>query len=344
MSTGALAIVNTGLVTSVGQSAAAACAAMRAKISNPTPTRFTGADGEPVLAHQVLFDKPWRDLPKLTRMVTLAIVESLREIPASEWPELPLLLCVAEPQRPGRIDRLEERLIDAIGRELNIGSAPGSGVLAHGRVGVPVALAQARKMLYEQGHARVLIAAVDSLLRAETIAAYEADRRLLAPDNSDGFMVGEGASALLVARAADTPCALICHGLGFAREAAHISSEQPLRGEGLARAHKGALADAACEMHDLGFRITDLSGEQFYFKEASLALSRVLRTRMEDAELWHPAEVTGAAGAALGGICIALAREAMRKQYAPSPGVLLHFSEDNGHRASIVAVRGSHLG
>ena len=30
-------------------------------------------------------------------------------------------------------------------------------------------------------------------------------------------------------------------------------------------------------MHELDFRITDLSGEQYYFKEAALALSRTLR-------------------------------------------------------------------
>ena len=50
-----------------------------------------------------------------------------------------------------------------------------------------------------------------------------------------------------------------------------------MRADGLATAIKGALADAGCEMHDMDYRITDLSGEQYYFKEAALALSRTLR-------------------------------------------------------------------
>ena len=50
--------------------------------------------------------------------------------------------------------------------------------------------------------------------------------------------------------------------IGFGREAAHIDSGEPLRAEGLSLAIKAALTDAGCAMHDMDFRITDLSGEQ----------------------------------------------------------------------------------
>ncbi len=48
-----IAIRSVGLVTSVGLSAPAACAAMRCKISNPSETRFIDSAGEWIMAHSV---------------------------------------------------------------------------------------------------------------------------------------------------------------------------------------------------------------------------------------------------------------------------------------------------
>ena len=53
-----LAIGRTGLVTSVGLSAPAACAAIRAKLTNPSETRFIDSHGEWIMAHQVPLDAP----------------------------------------------------------------------------------------------------------------------------------------------------------------------------------------------------------------------------------------------------------------------------------------------
>ncbi|RZL67845.1 MAG: hypothetical protein EOP77_03285, partial [Variovorax sp.] len=63
-----VAILGTGLVTSVGLTAAASCAAFRSKLTNPSETRFTDADGEWIMAHQVDLGQPWRGLGKLSRM------------------------------------------------------------------------------------------------------------------------------------------------------------------------------------------------------------------------------------------------------------------------------------
>ena len=96
-------------------------------------------------------------------------------------------------------------------------------------------------------------------------------------------MPGEGAGALLVGAAGGTR-RLVCTGIGFASEAAHIEVGEPLRADGLSQAIKDALADAGCEMHDIDFRITDISGEQYYFKEAALALSAHAAQRKEEFE------------------------------------------------------------
>jgi 3-oxoacyl-[acyl-carrier-protein] synthase-1 len=207
-------------------------------------------------------------------------------------------------------------------------------VIAQGRVGVAVALGHARRLIEEHKVPRVLIAATDTLLTWPTLSQYERGDRLLTARNSNGFMPGEGAGALLIEspRGRDE---LVCTGLGFGVEKAHIDSGEPLRADGLATALKAALGEAAREMHDLDFRITDVSGEQYYFKEAALALSRTLRKRKPEFDIWHPAECTGEAGALAGIAIVALADAACRKQFAPGPNIVAHLANDAGQRAAV---------
>jgi 3-oxoacyl-[acyl-carrier-protein] synthase-1 len=140
---------------------------------------------------------------------------------------------------------------------------------------------------------------------------------------------------LLVAAAEGKAGELVCSGIGFGREAAHIESDEPLRADGLSQAIQASLAEAGCAMHDFDYRITDVSGEQYYFKEATLALSRLLRMRKEEFDIWHPAECTGEVGAASGVAVIAAARAACDKGYAKGRNVLAHWSNDGAQRAAV---------
>ncbi|AKJ29688.1 3-oxoacyl-ACP synthase [Caldimonas brevitalea] len=335
MSTYPLAFHRTGLVTAVGLEAASACAAMRCKLTNPSETRFIDSRGEWIMAHQVPLEQPWLGRAKLAKMAAMAIREALSDVPAVDWPNIPLLLCVAEKERPGRTDGLDDTLPRDIERELGQCFDARSAVVPHGRVAVAVALSQARALIYQQRVPYVLIAAADSLLSWPTLSHYDQRRRLLTATNSNGFLPGEGAGALLVGQPSGSSFELHCQGLGFAVEDAHIDSEEPLRAEGLTQAVKHALAEAGCEMHDIDYRITDLSGEQYYFKEAALALARTLRRRKEEFDLWHPAECTGEAGALAGAAVIALADAAGRKGYTRGPAILAHMANDGGQRAAL---------
>lgn len=334
-----IAIYSTGLVTAVGLSAPASCAAIRARISNPTETHFIDSAGEPIMAHQVALEQPWRGRSKLTRMAAMAIDECLADVPRSDWPAVPLLLCVAETARRGRLDGLDDSLFCDIQDELGVTFAPASSIFAQGRVSAAVALLRARELLYQGSAGRVLITATDSLLNWPTVSHYERSDRVLTDDNSNGFMPGEGAGALLVGKPG-TPPQFVCKGIGFGAEPAHIGSGLPLRADGMTQAFKRALAGAGCAMHDVDFRITDVSGEQYFFKEASLALSRVLRVSKEKFDLWHPAECTGATGAAAGIICLAVGQMAGLKGYARGSGVIVHLGTDEAQRAAMVCAFG----
>ena len=82
--------------------------------------------------------------------------------------------------------------------------------------------------------------------------------------------------------------------------------------------------------------MTDLSGEQYGFKEASLALSRTLRKRKERFDLWHPADCVGEVGAAIVPCMLGVLLAASAKRYAPGPAVLCHAGNETGERVAMV--------
>jgi 3-oxoacyl-[acyl-carrier-protein] synthase I len=330
-----LAIQRTGLVTSVGLTAPATCAAIRAKITNPSETHFIGSNGQWIMAHEVPLEQPWRGLSKLARMAAMAIEESLEDIAQEAWPKIPLLLCVAEHDRPGRLDGLDDQLFIDIQQLLGTNFSPDSSIVAHGRASMAVALAAADKLLQHKKCQHVLVAAADSLLTWSTLSVYEKADRLLTEKNSNGFMPGEAGGAVLIGLPSNN-IELRCTGLGFAIEKAHLESGEPLRAEGMSSAIKQALFDAGHQMHDMDYRITDISGEQYYFKEAALAVSCTMRQRKKVFDIWHPAECTGETGATSGLAMLAVTDAACRKGYSMGPRIVAHMANDTGQRAAVI--------
>ena len=204
------------------------------------------------------------------------------------------------------------------------------------------ALGAARQFIYEQNIPLCLIAGVDSLLVAGTLAAYEEKARLLTSQNSNGFIPGEAGAAILVgppsaSNSKSTTGDLLCLGIGQGLEKATVDSEEPLRGDGLVQAIKAALAEAGCSMGAMDFRITDISGEQYGFKEATLALNRSLTEyKKENIGIWNPADCIGDVGVASGLAMFSVCLQAAKKAYALGKNVLCHLSNTDQSRAAIV--------
>ena len=90
--------------------------------------------------------EPWRGITKLAKMAARAIAECFAAA-ADEKPEqIPVLLCIAEPERPGRFEGLAQVLLQDIEHELGFRLHPHSRVIEQGRVGGAVALLQARRL------------------------------------------------------------------------------------------------------------------------------------------------------------------------------------------------------
>lgn len=332
---GAFAIRSAGMVTGVGLDAPSSCAAIRVGITGFVDTRFRFA-GEWLQGCPVPLEQPWRGVEKLRRMVVAAIAECLAAAGAGSPADHPLLVCVAEAARPGRLEGLDAGLLHGIAADLGVALHPESRLFAGGRIAGVRALHHARGLV-AAGAAGCIVAGVDSLLVAETLAAFDAGRRLLTAANSDGFVPGEAAAAALVGpvRRLDEP-QLLCLGLGFGDEPAPRDSESPLRADGLVQAIREAFADARCGYGEVDFRLTDLNGASYGFKEAALAMARTLRERKESFDVWHPADCLGEVGAAVVPVLLGVMLAATAKGYAPGAGALCHVAGDDGERAAFV--------
>src|SRR5688572_5963530 len=97
-----LAVTRTGMVTGVGLSAPASCAAIRCALDNFQQTRFMDHAGEWLMGSQVPLDRPWRGDTKLVKMATQAIRECLEGYSQLAPQSTPLLVCLPEPERSGR--------------------------------------------------------------------------------------------------------------------------------------------------------------------------------------------------------------------------------------------------
>jgi 3-oxoacyl-[acyl-carrier-protein] synthase-1 len=339
-----LALIAAGMVTGVGLTAPASCAAIRCGLNNFDETRFMGAGGEWIIGSEVGLDAPWRGRTKLAKMAAHAIAEALGALPQFAQYSVPILLCVAEPERPGRPAGVSDAFFNELQQELGFAFHPDSSLVAMGRVGGAVALLEAYRLILRKGHNLVVLAGVDSFLVGPTLAEYEERGRLLVPDNANGFVPGEASAAVVVARQGLDPAApLLLRGLGFAREPVTIEHDAPLRGDGMTGAVRAALENAGVRIEQIDHRISDVSGEQYRFKELALALIRLLRKRKVDLGLWHPADCVGETGAAALPLMLGVLLYGARKDYLPGPLVLAHLSNDDDKRAALVlsAARGN---
>jgi 3-oxoacyl-[acyl-carrier-protein] synthase I len=331
----ALSVLAVGMVTGVGFDAPSTCAAIRAGLAGFVETEIV-LDGEPVLGCAVPLDAPSEGAARLVQLVAPAIRACLEHVGAIDTPEIPLLLGVAEAGHPGRPAAMERELLRDLEAHLGVRFHPSSRVLPHGRVAGARGVALAAELVHRERRPLCLVAGADSLLAVETIAAFHAEGRILRHRHPQGFVPGEaGAAVLLGAPRRARGDELLCLGAGFGFEEATPSADLPLRGDGLITAIRAALRDAGREPADLDYRITDLNGEQYAYKEAALAALRLHAARPRF-DLWHPADCTGEIGAAIGPLTLGVALTAAQKGYAPGPVALLHFASEGGDRAALV--------
>lgn len=332
-------IVATGMVTPTGLTAAAGCAALRAGIAGFDELPYYDLLGEPIVGAAVPgLVEHFEDEERLVALLCLALQDLLRDTLPFPIEDVPLFIGLAEPSRPGRVVPAT-KLVARVQQRLGLRFHPRlSQSIARGHAGGPAALRMARELLDSRAVPACIVAGIDSYLNGPALAWLEQHGRLKTPGNSNGVIPGEAAAAVLL-RSGGNHASVRIRGLGFALERTHVLSEEPFLGQGLAAAARQALAEAALGMHDIHFRLSDVTGETYGFKELALVSSRLLRQRVEAMPVWHSADTIGDTGAAAGVCQLVLLYWAFRRGYAVGSRALCLTSSISGERAAVVVDR-----
>ncbi|KKZ84303.1 3-oxoacyl-ACP synthase [Rhizobium phaseoli] len=335
-----LDIVSVGMVTAVGLDAPSSCAAMRARLDGFQDTQFVGSSSEWIVGAPVPLPHNWIGEERMARMAAAAISESLAQVPGA-WTQAVVILCLAEEDRRGRPYGEGSALLGRIAEIIKFEPRAGSQIVAYGRPSGHLALDLARRILASNQAPFVVIAGVDGYLTKAAVSHYLSAERLLTPDNPNGFIPGESAAAILCCKANNDALRLL--GLGLTREQAPIynAADLPMRADGMTDAYRLALDETKIDMNHLGYRISDLIGEQYWFKQSALASLRLLRGRHEFQDIWSPAESLGNIGAAVVPVMLGMAWMAARKGYAAGNPVLIEASSDAGICGAAVLASGA---
>lgn len=332
-----VAVAAGGMITGVGLTAPASCAAIHCAIDNFQETRFVDRSGEWVVASEVPLDPPVRGRAKLLHFAASAVRECLIEIDTSEPVSVPLLVCLSEESRPGRFAGLDGSFLQDLATELQVSFSSHSEVFSNGAVGGVQALEQAFRLINDADYPYVIVVGVDTLLTAHTLSALDQDHRLLTPSNSNGLMPGEGGAAVLLTDAGEPqPGQFILRGVGYGQEKVTIRSEDPFRADGMSAAIRDAFENSGLSYEDVDYRMTDMSGEQYPFKEAALAMGRTMKIIKEEFDIWHPADCIGDVGAATVPTMINVSHSAAVQGVSAGDGVLFHCANDDAQRGVFI--------
>jgi len=206
-----------------------------------------------------------------------------------------------------------------------------------GRNSFTKALKDVEKVFAEDKYENALIVSVGSTLIPKDISYYHSQQRLLTENNANGFIPGEAATAVLLSKPTGEENEVIISGVGITKESATLFNEEELlRGKGLSTAIMEASKQAAVPIYETQFRVGSMSGEEYFFNEATLAQQKTLTQKIPKHPLWHPADSLGEVGAAIGGAMVIQAYYAMINGYAPGDNAICHISNDDELRGAFI--------
>ncbi|NHZ38462.1 hypothetical protein [Massilia rubra] len=346
-----LAIRAAGLCCAVGYNLDAAVCAMRANMDHFQHSDFKTAKHERVLVARLDDDNVWGQ-GRLARWIAMAIADCLSSVDDVDFSKVPLVWLAPEPERSGNDSDWYASVFSQAVDQLNLQFHPRSGVMPLGRAGLSNALKQATALLELQDCEQVLLVGADTFLNATTINAYLQAGRLQVRGNSDGFIPGEAAAAVLLQRVVDDKQPnsadalqrnqLQIIGFGTGDEPGRVDGTVPSKSQGLTQAIRSAVKMSQLDFNALDFRITDQNGESFFAREASNAITRLTPTGGAMLRLLTIADCLGEVGAATGPAMLAYIYKLFQDSKELGEFGLLNLANDNGLRSAVIVKR-SHV-
>lgn len=330
-----LRIVASGICCAVGYNAEAASCALRASMDNFVESDFVSNDGSAVRVARLYNQDQW-GVARLALWGRYALGECFEQLSAQEQSQTPVLMITAPLDRPQSSRQMHLDAAAALAQEMEAPLAAHSQVLQGGRAALAQALHQAQTLLRTGKANKVAIVGMDSHLDAASITHFLDQDRLLVPGNSDGFIPGEAAAAVVLELAhASAKGALIC-GVGQGQEPGRPDGSTPSRAQGLTSAIREAMQQAQVNGNALAYRMSDQNGEAFFAREAANAITRISQATGTIPQVLTTADCTGEIGAATGPLMLAWLHRWFGRPDAPGPYGLIHLANDDGARTALV--------
>lgn len=351
MASDSVVVVGVGMMTAVGLTTAETAASVRSATMLFAETSIRDHSFEPFTLAEVIED----GLPELVKEVADSSGLTVREARMLRLASMPLRECLkslmAGTAAPGLILALPETqttlpldgmrflqlLAQQTGHSFNLKQ---SGAPHVGRAGGLTAIGQAADTI-RQGRAEFMLAGgLDTYRDLYVLGTMDMEKRVKSAVHLDGFIPGEGAAFLLLARpgaaaqAGLTPLASISQ-VFQALEAGHLYSTVPYKGEGLAMAIEKLVSSGAAGA-PIAEVYSSMNGESHWGKEWGVSFIRNRAAFLPDHGIHHPADCLGDAGAACGPIMLGLAVHGLQNHYRRGP-CLVYCSSDRGQRAVLAA-------
>jgi 3-oxoacyl-[acyl-carrier-protein] synthase-1 len=333
-------VVGVGMVSAVGLSALEVAASVRAGTMRFGETPLMDRHFRPFTLAEVPEDGLFPLHPELegrgltsrearmARLAEPALRECLAALPAGAPPP-PLVVALPEAETTRPLD--EGRVLDALATQAGGFDRARSEAFFRGRSGGIRALARAVDWL-DAGAPYVVAGGVDTYRDLYVLGTLDLEGRVRTPATLDGFIPGEGAAFLLLARPGAAGAFAGLAGFGAAVEPGHLYSEQPYLGDGLAAAFGASLGNGTGPIAEV---YSSMNGENHWAKEWGVGFMRNRAKFLDGHGMHHPADCHGDTGAAAGPLMAGLAALGIRDGYRRSPS-LVYGSSDHGERAALV--------
>lgn len=348
-------IVGIGMFTAVGQTARQTATSVRAgltgfcemtwidKAYQPFVGSFLPDDAVPPL------DSKIAAITSLTsreqRLISLAS-EPLKEATA-EWQAVgrPAALILGAPEQDQTFRLPAEKLLEYLSMQSGVQfDVASSTVIFKGRSSGLLALQEALSRLTTGACEQILVGGVDSFKDLYLLGSLDMNARISSDQNHDGFIPGEGAGFLLLTLRATAERnhlqirgTVMAVSTGF--ESGHLSSQEPYRGEGLAKTFDALFASVGSLPDTVPTVYASFNGENYWAKEWGVSAIRQKDKFAEDVEIEHPADCIGDTGAASGPLMVGMAVIGIENAYRKGP-VLCFASSDGGDRAAAIVAAG----
>ena len=254
-------------------------------------------------------------------------------------PRIPAIVALPSERRPGIDPRLAPDLLVRLEARSQVPLDHDRSQLVFGcRAGGVAAIARAIALLGD-GAEFVLAGGVDSFFDPEVLEYLDRELRLHSLTAENGFIPGEGAGFVLLAkqRAPHTPALGGIVSTALEREPRPYGSEEPCLALGMTLAAKRAVEPVGSKSRRIGWVMTDVVDERHRVDEWAFAAARVAGAFAPDYVHEQILLATGDLGAASVGTMLAVAVTRWQTCCAPDDAVLVAAHSDGPERGALVA-------